>query len=338
MPGPRRIPAIVASWLVAVGLVAPVTGVEAGATRPARITWLAATLPVGARVDLSKVASVVSTTRPTWTAGGACTISGSRVVTAKTGDCTLTVRLTMSGKHPSTSASRTLQVKRRAELNVLGAASLSDALTRIGEAFTSRFLHFSVRHSFAGSSTLATQVEQGAPVDIVALADTSTMKRLVDTGEIRASAVATLARNELAILVARGNPKQITNVRDLASGDLDVVLCDVAQPCGRYADIVLDRSGMGLQPASRESSASGVVSRVANGEADAGIAYVTDGLASRAVAVVRIPPATNVKAIYPIAGVRKPSTTDASGIAAFIAMARGSVGRAILDDLGFGLP
>jgi molybdate transport system substrate-binding protein len=241
--------------------------------------------------------------------------------------------------YSAASSTATLQVAKKSDLNVYAAASLADALGRVGEAFTNRYLNISVKFNFAGSSTLITQIQQGAPADIVIAADTSNIDKLVASGLVATNAVVTLVNNKLAILVPRGNPAKISSLADLTRSGLKVVLCDTSQPCGKYATTALANAKIVLTPAGREASASAVVSRIASGEADAGIAYVTDGLVSGdKVDPVVIPEAVNVVATYPIAALKSPSTRDVSAIGAFIAMARGSVGDAIFSKAGFIVP
>lgn len=225
------------------------------------------------------------------------------------------------------------------ELNIHVAASLSGVFTELGEEFETQFPDVRVTYNFAGSSTLVTQIEQGAPADIVVMADSANINKLIASGNVNATDVADLALNELAILVTEGNPSNITTLSDLARGETRVVLCDEAQPCGRYATTVLATSGVELEPVSREANAAAVVARVANGEADAGIAYLTDGLvADDGVEAVRIPASINVVTNYPIAAVAEPSSGDADAVRAFIDLARGPIGDRILTDAGFSLP
>ncbi len=325
--------------LVAVFLLPPGATVASGYVTAPTVSWMASAVPAGSRIDVSKVVSTDSLGRRSWSTTGTCSVRGATLVAEKPGSCRVTLRLGATARHSSTTSTAVIQVRKKSELTVLAAASLTNALTRIGDAFMARFLNVTVRFSFAGSSTLATQIEQGAPVDVVAMADTANIDRLVASGDVARTAVTTLARNRLAILVPRGNPKRIANVSDLARSELKVVLCDAAQPCGKYATTVLTNAKVVLEPASREASANGVVSRIANGEADAGIAYVTDGLvAGDKVDAVEIPDSLNVDTVYPIAVVRQPTSRDSAGAGAFVSMARGSVGRAILADLGFALP
>ncbi|HBQ52373.1 MAG: hypothetical protein EBU22_04780, partial [Actinobacteria bacterium] len=148
-----------------------------------------------------------------------------------------------------------------------------------------------------------------------------------------------LVRNQLAILVQRGNPQKISSLNDLTRSGLKVVLCDISQPCGKYAATVLTKANVSFTVASREASASGVVLRVGLGEADAGIAYVTDGLvAGDKVDAIKIAENLNLIADYPIGVATSPTTKDRAAISAFMATACGKVGRQIFVDNGFILP
>jgi molybdate transport system substrate-binding protein len=225
------------------------------------------------------------------------------------------------------------------ELNVHVAASLSSVFEELGDQFALQFPDVTIRFNFAGSSTLVTQIQEGAPADVVVMADSANMDKLVSSGEVNAQDVGDLARNELAILVENGNPLGITSLDDLTRPDLRVVLCDEAQPCGRYALQMLDAEEIDLAPASREASATAVLSRVANGEADAGIAYVTDGmLPDDDVEPVRIPSSVNVTTNYPIAKMAQPSSSNTTAVEAFITLVRGPSGDEVLTDAGFTLP
>ena len=225
------------------------------------------------------------------------------------------------------------------ELNVHVAASLSGVFTALGEEFEAQFPDVTLKFNFAGSSTLATQIQQGAPADVVVMADSANIEKLVTSGDVRASDVADLAYNELAILLEQGNPLAIDSLDDLARPGVRVVLCDDAQPCGRYAATMLSAAQVVVQPASREANASAVVSRISNGEADAGIAYLTDGLVPNDnVDAIRIPKSLNITTNYPIAPIANPASGDSDAMSAFIAIALGPVGDRLLTDAGFTLP
>ena len=208
-----------------------------------------------------------------------------------------------------------------ANVTVAAAASLTEAFEALG----------GVTFSFAGSQQLVAQVEAGAPVDVVATADTDAMDRLVRAGLV--DPPATFARNRLAIAVGAGNPARIAGLSDLGRAGLKVVLADPAVPAGRYARHALERAGVTVQPVSLELDVKGVARKVAAGEADAGIVYVTDVAEA---ARVDIPPAANVVTTYPVAVVR--ATGNRAGAQAFVDRLLGPAGRSALAAHGFELP
>jgi molybdate transport system substrate-binding protein len=157
-----------------------------------------------------------------------------------------------------------------------------------------------VTFTFSGSSTLVSQIQQGAVGDIFASADQPNMQKLINAG-LTAESPIVFAHNDLEIVVGKGNPKHITSLVDLARSGLVVVLCAPAVPCGRYAAQSLRKAGVTVNPASEEADVKAVLSKVALNEADAGIVYVTDvKAAGAAVEGVAIAPALNVVAEYPI--------------------------------------
>jgi molybdate transport system substrate-binding protein len=158
-----------------------------------------------------------------------------------------------------------------------------------------------VKLSFGGSSTLVAQIEQGAIGDVFASADQPNMQKAVDA-RLVAGAPSTFAHNRLEVVVGAGNPKHIAGLSDLTHSGLVVVLCAPGVPCGRYATQALQKAGVTVKPASQETDVKAVVSKVALGEADAGIVYVTDvKAAGAAVQGVEIPLSQNVVADYPVA-------------------------------------
>ena len=307
-------------------------------TKPT-VSWLASSVPDSARIELSKIVETDSTAQMRLITQGSCAIKGNFLTTTKVGNCKIELQLNSTPKFIATTSVAIIQIKKKIELNVLVTSSLANSFKKIGEVFMSRYLNVSVRFNFAGSATLVTQIQQGAPVDIVAMADTINMNKVLSSGDVDKKSVSILARNKLAILVQRGNPQNIKTLGDLTRSGLKVVLCDLAQPCGKYASIVLSKAKVSFAVASREASASGVVSRIGLGEADAGIAYLTDGLvAGDKVDAVKIADNFNLIAEYPIGVATKPKTKDKSAIGAFIAMTKSSVGRKILAENGFILP
>jgi molybdate transport system substrate-binding protein len=185
-------------------------------------------------------------------------------------------------------------------ITVFAAASLTAAFGTIGADFQFAHPGTMIHFVFAGSSTLVAQVQEGAVGDVFASADQSNMQKLVDAG-LTAGSPSIFARNRLQIVVAAGNPRQIAGLADLGRPGLVVVLCAPVVPCGRYANQSLQKAGVTVKPASQEVDVKAVVSKVALGEADAGIVYVTDVEAGgSSVQGIDIPDSLNVVADYPI--------------------------------------
>jgi molybdate transport system substrate-binding protein len=217
-------------------------------------------------------------------------------------------------------------------VTVFAASSLNRAFTELGERFQLLHPGTSVRFSFAGSPTVVAQVSQGAPADVVATADRVTMDRLVSDG-LTARAPEIFAHNALEIVVAAGNPKSITRLADLARPDVTTVLCAASVPCGSYSRRALDAARVRAHPVSDEQNVTAVIGRIASGEADAGIVYVTDVIDDPRINGVAIPDELNVTAAYPIAVIRG---SEHSALAEmFVAFVRSAPGQAIITSHGF---
>lgn len=222
------------------------------------------------------------------------------------------------------------------EVVVFAAASLTEAFTDLGDAFEATHPDASVTFNFAASSELVAQIVEGAPADVFASADLDNMRRLTDAAANAAEAVV-FAHNLSEIVVAAGNPRGISGVRDLADDDLILVTCAPQVPCGTYATQIFDNAGITVTPDSYEENVKAVVTKVTLGEADAGIAYATDVAAAGDDADgIEIPGDLNVVAEYPI--VVTPEAPNPGGGRAFIDVVLGEPGQEILGGYGFGSP
>jgi molybdate transport system substrate-binding protein len=220
------------------------------------------------------------------------------------------------------------------DITVFAAASLTDAFTEVGEAFTAANPDAKATFSFDASSALVQQITEGAPADVIASADTANMDKLTEAG-LNGTEPVIFATNLLTIIVAPGNPEGIAGVADLANSDLITVICAPEVPCGRYADEIFTKAGVTVTPDSLEQNVRGVVTKVTAGEADAGIVYVTDVIAAGDyAAMVEIPADINVLAEYPIATTK--DSTNAEAGEAFIDFLTGSDGQVIMAEYGFG--
>src|ERR1700674_2615143 len=218
-------------------------------------------------------------------------------------------------------------------INVFAAASLTASFNALGISFHQAHPGVGVNFNFTGTPTLVTQIEQGAPADVFASADTTNMDKLKGDG-FAADTPQIFARNKLEIVVAPGNPKGVTGLADLAKSGVIYISEGPTVPAGKYALQALAKAGVTVTPKSLETSVSAVISKIELGEADAGIVYTTDVTAAGSkVSGVKIPTADNVIATYPLVAVN--GTTTLAVANAFIAYVLSATGQSTLASFGF---
>ena len=201
------------------------------------------------------------------------------------------------------------------ELTISGAASLTDAFGEIGAAFEAENPGITVSFNFGPSDGLATQINEGAPVDVFASASPRWMDAVQDEGS-GVSGRVDFAKNRLAMIVPSDNPAGIEDIEDLAEDGVRLVIAAEGVPAGDYAREVFANAG--IADAAMDNVVSNaedvrtVVTAVASGEADAGVVYVTDVTSDVAdqVASIEIPDEINVIATYPIAVVSGSEEAD----------------------------
>ena len=224
-----------------------------------------------------------------------------------------------------------------AELTVSGAASLTDAFTDMGAAFEADNPGVTVTFNFGPSDGLATQINEGAPVDVFASASGTWMDAVQDDGP-GVTGRTDFAKNRLVIIVPSGNPAGIEDISDLAEDDVKLVIAAEGVPVGDYAREILDEAGITdaalANVVSNEEDVKAVVTKVVSGEADAGIVYVTDVTPDVAgdVETIEIPDDINVIATYPIAVVT--GSQEAALAQRFVDYVLGA-GQQTLADHGF---
>jgi molybdate transport system substrate-binding protein len=216
-----------------------------------------------------------------------------------------------------------------ARLTVFAAASLTEAFQSFDRNET---------YSFAGSNTLAAQIQQGAPVDVFASASPQYMQDLFRRKLVEKPV--TFASNRLVLIVPRSNPAGVTSVYDLARREAKIVVAAPAVPVGSYTRTVLRKLGLSSvlsKVVSQESDVKGVVGKVALGQADAGFVYVTDvkPVADR-VTSIRIPAWAQPRVRYEITVVA--ASPHKVAARAWIKRVLARQGQAALARAGFGKP
>ncbi len=222
-------------------------------------------------------------------------------------------------------------------ITVSAAASLTEAFNSIGEEFRAENPGVEVVFNFDASSALVEQIKQGAPADVFASADEANMEKLT-ADDLVDGTPEVFARNRAVIVTKPGNPKGIQGLADLA--DVGVVaLCGAEVPCGRIAAKVLEDAAVTIPTdrVTRGQNVKATLGAVANGDAEAGIVYVTDAKAAGdTVEAVSIPETAASVNVYPI-GVVKASGNRAVA-RAFVGYVTSESGRAALKAAGFLAP
>lgn len=232
-------------------------------------------------------------------------------------------------------------------LTVFAAASLTDAFMEMGHAFQARHPNVEFSFNFGASNQLAQQLAAGAPADVFASANEAQMAVAVEAGRVADGSQQTFARNRLVVIFPADNPANIQLLHDLARPGLLLVLAAAEVPVGQYSLDFLDKAaqepafgaafkdGVLANVVSYEENVRAVLSKVALGEADAGIVYSSDITSGAAADVGRldIPDDLNTIATYPIAPISDSQQLELA--AAFVEFVRSAEGQGILGDYGF---
>ena len=237
-------------------------------------------------------------------------------------------------------------VAARSELTVFAAASLTEAFTEIGQRFDAAN-GSRTTFNFAGSQQLAQQIVQGAPADVFASANSSQMQVVIEAGDVIGGTQRTFARKRLVVIYPQDNPAGLESLQDLANDGVKLVLAANEVPVGQYSLDFLAKASE--QPeyivaysetvlanvVSYEESVRAVLSKVALGEADAGIVYTSDITHDVAAEVGRIdiPDDLNTVASYPIAPIAERPNSELAQ--RFIDYVLSPEGQQILMKYGF---
>jgi len=227
------------------------------------------------------------------------------------------------------------------QVTVFAAASLTDAMKDMSGLWVQTG-HQPLRLSFGASSTLARQIEQGAPANVFASADLKWMDYLAEKQLIVPDTRKNLLGNELVLIVGAGKPVQVTLKKGvdllallgvdgrLATGDPKHV------PVGIYAEQALKALGAwdAMQPRlARTEDVRAALLLVGRGEAPLGIVYATDAAVSKGVKIAAAFPADSYDPVmYPFAVTKSGDTAEARALLVFLG---GPEARAAFVRRGF---
>lgn len=231
------------------------------------------------------------------------------------------------------------------KITVFAAASLTDALKAV-DAEYSKETGVSIAVSFASSSTLARQIEAGAPAQVFISADTQWMEYLAGKGLIEPATRANLLGNKLALIAPKDSkigPLAINaqlNWQRLLGPDGRLAVGDPAHvPAGIYAKEALTYFGVWSTLSPRLARAEDVraaLALVERGEAPLGIVYVTDARISDAVKIVGVfPENSHSPIIYPVAATKGAASP---GVIAYVHFLEGPTARNLFRTYGFATP
>ena len=228
-------------------------------------------------------------------------------------------------------------------LTVLAASSLTDAFGELARRFEEQNPGVEVRQSFESSSTLLTQMRQGAPADVFASAAGEEMDGAVRDGLV-AGEPEVFARNREVVMVPKNNPAGIGRFRDLAKPGVRLVLAEEGVPAADYALKILGRADGEYGPGykkdvlsnvvSREADVRASVNRVVVGDADATFGYASDHTPDvrERVEVIPIPRNLNIIATYPIAALKAAKDPDLAG--EWVELVLSEEGQRVLEKWG----
>ncbi len=231
-------------------------------------------------------------------------------------------------------------------LTVFAAASLTESFTEMGKQFEAAYPGAKVVFNFAGSQQLRAQLEQGAPADVFASANTKEMNAAIASSLIVSGTQKTFVRNRLVVIFPKDNPARIETLADLARPGLKLVVADKAVPVGQYTVDMLAKMSddpaygadfsdkVQANVASRENDVKAIVAKASLGEADAGVVYSTDASAAAdKLGSLAIPDQFNQLATYPIAALAKAPLPDLAQ--QFVDLVLSDAGQQLMEKYGF---
>ncbi|MDI3537020.1 MAG: molybdate transport system substrate-binding protein [Eubacteriaceae bacterium] len=224
-------------------------------------------------------------------------------------------------------------------LTISAAASLTEAMGEIQEAYAEKSPDTTLVFNFGSSGTLAQQITEGAQVDVFMSASKKDMTTVKDAGELDDSTWVDLLQNEVVLIVPSDSTLALDSfegvtdpsVTSIGLGEMDSV------PAGRYAKQVFTSLGILDQVTAKAvygKDVKEVLAWVETGNVDAGVVYSTDAESSDSVKVVATAdPSTHDPIVYPVAMIKTSQNVDASK--EFIEFLQSDKAKGIFEGYGF---
>ena len=228
-----------------------------------------------------------------------------------------------------------------ADLTVSAAASLTNAFTEIGAAFTAANPATKVQFNFGASGALLQQIAKGAPVDVFASADEETMNQAEQQGLVKTGTRRNFVSNALVVIVpsdAASTPKTLAEL-DVPAIKRVAIGVPASVPVGRYTKAVLEKAKLWPAIEAKMIGAQSVrqaLDYVARGEVDAGFVYATDAALMPDKVKVALTVPTETPVLYPIAPIA--ASTNVAAAQSFVDYVASAPAQAVLARYGFGKP
>lgn len=250
--------------------------------------------------------------------------------------------LTACGQTESKSEKETGEKKKGkkpvTELTVLAAASMTDAMQEIGEAYQETQENIEITYQFDSSGTLKTQIEEGAPADIFISAATKQMDELVQGELVEEDSVFPWLENKVVLIVPKDSEDGPDSFEDAAKEEVPMIaIGNEDVPVGQYTQTIYQNLGLleNIQAkANLASNVRQVLDWVATGNAPCGVVYATDAQIEENVKVVcEAPKGSCDPVIYPAGMVSASKEKEAS--AEFLEYLKTEAVSEILEAYGF---
>lgn len=219
------------------------------------------------------------------------------------------------------------------EVVVFATASLKQPFATLASRYEAAHPGAKVSLRTDGGQPLLDAMNRGEACDVVAIGDNSLMSKFAAAAHLASGSATEVARNRIAIAVAKGNPKQVKGLADFGRADLRIGLGARSASIGRHGRWVLSRLQLDPKPTVEAPTADALLTKVAAGECDAAVVYATSFGGVDGVERLAVPEADNTPVLYSIAATR--TAKEPAGAAAFRALCLSAEGQQVFAQAGF---